>query len=499
MSEKQIRIPPDAKGMRLSDYLAGIGENIHTDCGGLGICRKCRVRLLSGSFSGVTPDSSGMILSCKAVCTGQSAVIALLIEGESDLSHTPEKELIGRESSVRTADSRAYGLALDIGTTTLALALVDLQSGQIVDTRSKLNPQRTFGADVMNRIAAADRGHLETMQNQVCTAVARMIADLTAGRTDPPIGKMTVAGNPTMLHLFCGISPSGMGKYPFTPAFTHQKDLAGADLGLPVENVIVLSFASAFIGSDITAGLLVTQPTDRPSVLMDLGTNGEMVLRAKGKAIACSTAAGPALEGAGITCGMGGVKGAVCRVESVGGQLICKTVGDAPPAGICGSGLIDLAANLLERSVIDEDGFMDEDFVLSETDGQPSVYLTPKDVRELQLAKSAIRSGFEALVDAAGLCLGDIGTLWLAGGLGYYLNPHTASLIGLIPPMLAGRVRPVGNTALQGAVECLLSEDRLREISLISENIRTIDLNESKVFQEVFIRHMSFSEEFDEE
>ncbi|MGM9637889.1 MAG: ASKHA domain-containing protein, partial [Eubacteriales bacterium] len=490
MSEKRIHIPPQAEGMQLSDYLAGIGEDIHTDCGGLGICQKCRVRLLSGSFGGVTADSAGMILSCKAVCTGKSAEIALLTEGETQLSDSPEKDLLPHEKSEDSEDregSRTYGLALDIGTTTLAMALVDLHTGQIVDTRSRLNPQRSFGADVMNRISAADRGHLGTLQKLVCEAVSRMIVELIDGKTEPPIGKMTVAGNPTMLHLFCGISPSGMGKYPFTPAFTELRELSGAELGVPVERVVVLPSASAFIGSDITAGLLVTDPTDRPSVLMDLGTNGEMVLRTKGKAVACSTAAGPALEGAGITCGMGGVRGAICRVDAAGGHLSCKTVGDAPPAGICGSGLIDLAAHLLELSVIDEEGFMDRDFTLAEKDGQPTVYLTPKDVRELQLAKSAIRSGLEALVDAAGLRLSDIGTLWLAGGLGYYLNPYTASLIGLIPPMLAGRVRPVGNTSLIGAVECLTSKKSLGEISCIAGSIRTIDLNESKVFQEGFI------------
>lgn len=498
MSEKRILIPPQAEGMRLSDYLAGIGEDIHTDCGGLGICKKCRVRLLSGSFSGVSADSDGMILSCKAVCTGQSAEIALLSESESQVSDSPEKDLLRHEKSDGTEACGEYGLALDIGTTTLAMALVDLHTGQIVDTLSRLNPQRSFGADVMNRIAAADRGHLRTLQKLICEAVTRMIVELTADKTETLIGKMTVAGNPTMLHLFCGISPSGMGKYPFTPAFTELRELSGEELELPVEKVIILPSASAFIGSDITAGLLVTDPTDRPSVLMDLGTNGEMVLRTEGKAIACSTAAGPALEGAGITCGMGGVRGAICRVDAAGGHLSFKTVGNAPPAGICGSGLIDLAAHLLELSVIDEDGFMDGDFVLAKEGDRPTVYLTPKDVRELQLAKSAIRSGLESLVDAAGLRLCDIGTLWLAGGLGYYLNPHTASLIGLIPPMLAGRVRPVGNTSLIGAVECLVSSERLGKISRIAGNIRTIDLNESAVFQEGFIRHMIFSEDADD-
>ncbi|MGM9680063.1 MAG: ASKHA domain-containing protein [Eubacteriales bacterium] len=496
MSEKRIYIPADAKGKRLSDYLSEIGEDIHTDCGGRGVCQKCKVGLLSGTFSGVTPDSSGRILSCKAVCTDQGAEIALFTDGE--LSDTPEKNLLQPEKAVNGNPSDEYGLALDIGTTTLAMALVNLRTGQIVDTRSQLNPQRSFGADVMNRISAADRGHLETMQKQVCSAAARMIKELTADRVNTPVGKMTVAGNPTMLHLFCGISPSGMGKSPFTPAFTDRKELSGAELGLPAERVTVLPSASAFIGSDITAGLLVTDPTDRPSVLMDLGTNGEMVLRASGKALACSTAAGPALEGAGITCGMGGVRGAVCRVESVGGQLTFKTVGDAAPVGICGSGLIDLTAHLLERSVIDEDGYMDEDFVLAKEGDRPSVYLTPKDVRELQLAKSAIRSGLEALVDAAGLRLCDIGTLYLAGGLGYYLNPHTASLIGLIPPMLAGRVRPVGNTALLGAAQCLLSDERPKELSRIADGVRTIDLNSSTVFQEGFIRHMTFWEESDD-
>ena len=298
----KITIPASAKGKRLTAYLAEAGHPITADCGGRGTCGKCRVTLLSGSFwadpqglSLVIPDGEGRLLSCHAWCTGQEAMILLPVSEGQGLTAATEE--------IASVDNQSCGVALDIGTTTLAAALVSLDDGKILRTASRLNPQRSFGADVMSRIGAVmeDENSLYTMQKVLLDDVRLMLRELTGGQA---VSRMTVAGNPTMLHLFCGISPTGMGTYPFTPAFTDAKDLTGRELGLPVDNITLLPSISAFIGGDITAGMISQRITDHdePVLLVDMGTNGEMILysgKNHGDRLwGTSTAAGPALEGA---------------------------------------------------------------------------------------------------------------------------------------------------------------------------------------------------------
>ena len=488
----QITIPSEAAGKRLSVYLAEAGYPLTADCGGRGTCGKCRVTVLSGSFAAdpngttaVMPNSEGQILACHAWCGHQQAVILLPVsEGQGLTIDTTGSTVV---------DISSCGVALDIGTTTLAAALVSLERGAILRTVSRLNPQKSFGADVMSRIGAvmANESNLPIMQTLLLDAVRLMIYELTNGKA---VSRMTVAGNPTMLHLFCGISPVGMGAYPFTPAFTHAKTLTGAELDLPVGTVTLLPSISAFIGGDITAGMLAQEITDHdePVLLVDMGTNGEMILYTGqnhgSKLYGTSTAAGPALEGAGISTGVGGISGAVCGVKFNGLSTQTKTIDNQPPIGICGSGLIDLIAVLLQRGLIDETGYLEEDpFPYAE-----DLTLTGGDIRAFQLAKSALRAGMEVLCETAGISPHELSRIYIAGGLGYYMDINSAVAVGLLPDCPRQHMISVGNTSLTGATMALCDPSLIERAACDAALCEIVELNLSPSFNDKFMEYMMF-------
>lgn len=577
-----VTLPPSAEGQTLAAWLLSAGYAIPAPCGGRGVCGKCKVRVLRGSFD--TMDQDGYVLACQVLCPPGGAELLLPeIRGEGlTADATPQTPSLSPADENRLAqatacphnpspaspppDEASYGLALDIGTTTLALALVDRRpslrkdgrsSGCVLATASCLNPQYSLGADVISRIAASQEGHLQDLQDLLLAAVRSLMAQVCPPGT-AEIPDMMVVGNTTMLHLFCGISPAGMGAYPFTPAFTHTKVLRGASLGLPVGTVTLLPSISAFVGADITAGMLscgmgtaapdtgallsattggdactAATPTQAPSLLLDIGTNGEMVLYTgeshtssdAARYLVASTAAGPALEGANISCGLGGVPGAVCSVlpDEQGGYLY-RTISDAPARGLCGCGLVDFAACLCDSDLLDETGYLDteeEAVTLSglwEIAGEPhapdgslppvvtsvpEVTLTQKDIRELQLAKSALRAGMEALLAEAGMTAETFvaahGRVFLAGGLGYYLRAESAVRIGLLPAALLPVTSAVGNSALAGAVRALWDDTALRTMEACTTHCRVVELHHSEVFNQGFIEYMMFPSDTCEE
>ena len=512
MNNTTVTIPASAAGIRLSVWLAKNGYPVTADCGGKGTCGKCRVFLISGTFWGDAakttveePDADGMIRSCHAWCPDGGAEIRLVETVGGGLTEV----ITDHENKTETSDSASHllGAALDIGTTTLAMALVDRSNGDIVRTVSRRNPQRSFGADVMSRIGAVseDAENLRVMQSVLLDAIRSMLDELCHDSDAVP-KTMTVAGNTTMLHLFLGVSPVGMGAYPFTPAFLEMKTIPGKDLGLPFETVTTMPGAHAFIGGDVTAGvrLLKLSDADEPVMLIDIGTNGEMVLftgkNHGSRFYAASAAAGPALEGAGISTGVGGIRGAVSSVSEVNGQIFTKTIGDEAPVGICGSGLIDLAAILLARDELDATGYLeDEPVTYAETSDGTPLTLTQEDVRALQLAKSAMRAGMEALCDAADIPLDSLSGVAVAGGLGYYMNLDSACAIGLLPIELRTKLRTVGNTALGGAALLLSDASEAAVIAAEAASYQTVDLNRSAAFNDLFIEYMMFPSDEDEE
>ncbi len=521
-----IKIPSAASGEQLRSFLAQRKIFLSAPCGGRGVCGKCRVKVISGHFISrkdgeiLKPDTEGYILACQAICSDCESEIGLPVfsgDGLTVLDEQSEQAVDSKGSSTVNGSIEHDGVALDIGTTTIAAARVDTKSGKVRTSVSCLNPQQMYGADVISRIEAAKNGKLYDMQSCVLDAVRTLLNQLF-DLSEKTIDNLVVAGNATMLHLFCGISPEGMGAYPFTPAFTDAKKMKGDELGLSVKNITLLPSVSAFVGGDISSGMLVCGmgSSDYPALLLDIGTNGEMVLDTGknngNRLIATSTAAGPALEGANLSCGIGGVEGAVSRVIKENGNLVYRTIGDKEPSGICGCGLIDLCACLLDDESIDETGYLEDDpYVLAgmhrsdkgtDENAETRVYLTQKDIREIQLAKSALRAGIEALLDYAQTDVDSFvkagGRVYIAGGLGYYIDPTNAVRIGLLPPRFIENkdtVSAIGNSALSGAVKVLGDSSALSRICELAHECLTIELNKSQTFNDGFIEYMMFPDE----
>jgi uncharacterized 2Fe-2S/4Fe-4S cluster protein (DUF4445 family) len=393
----------------------------------------------------------------------------------------------------------ATGVAVDIGTTTVSARLIDLETSSALDTVSELNDQRAFGADVMSRIGAARAGRTGELFTAINRQTERILNTFQKRWGISKIQKLIVSGNTVMLHLFLNVDPSGMGELPFTPVFLEERELPGKALSLSAETVTVLPSIAAFIGGDITAGLTVLDIANipGPSLLIDIGTNGEMALCSGGTIFCCSTAAGPAFEGAEISCGVGGIRGAISKVElaadadAEAGAVSISTIGNAPPLGVCGSGLIDAVALMLKQGIIDETGFMaspEKNFYLT-----PGVSINAGDIRQFQLGKSAIFSGIKILCKNAGLCAADIKNVFIAGGFGFFINKQNAVSAGIFPREFLGAISVCGNLSLQGAEERLTAKDFTERCKEIISRCSVVDLAADPSFMDEFAENMLFS------
>jgi len=435
---------------------AGIPQS--RPCGGKGICGKCRIRL-----------DSREVLACKTYIE-HDAVISTIRDAHSVQGITAGAL---REFERAPLVSRGYGAAIDIGTTTVAGYVYEFPSCTVVRSACVPNPQAEYGADVISRIEHAGRGSADALAEAVHGALRRLTSDYS-------IEKAVICGNTTMMYLLTRRDPSALAVAPY-----HAEHLFGEW----AENAYLVPCISAYVGGDMTAAILAAEAADADaSLLIDIGTNGEMALRRGDSLLCCSTAAGPCFEGAGIRCGMPAATGAISDVSVSGGELVFRTVDGAPPAGICGTGLVDAVAALLELGVIDETGYMEDDFYFGGSD----VFLTPEDVRKFQLAKSAIRSGIDTLLHRAGIGYGDVHSFFIAGGFGYYLNTARAARTGLIPAELAEIAKPIGNGAGIGASMILQSSVCLAEAEEIAKRAKTVSLAADAVFGEKYMENMMF-------
>jgi len=419
---------------------------------------------------------------------------------------------------------RLYGLAVDIGTTTVVAVLVDLLSGESLAAASATNSQNIFGADVIARIEYAGQHSqgLAQLERRVAQVINRLIDKLTqaAGVSPGEIYQVAVAGNTTMNHLFLGLDPANLAPSPFIPVATRLSPVEAGDVELAVSPhapVYLLPNIAGYVGGD-TVGVIISTGIDRePGIhlAVDIGTNGEIVLAVDGRLSACSAAAGPAFEGAQIRHGMRAAAGAIEGV-SVDSDVHLKIIGQVPARGICGSGLMDAVAGLLQAGVIETGGRIisrDEAghlpgalqqrlnseqggnfFVLAsrEETGAEPVVLTQKDVRELQLAKAAIRAGIEILLGQAGLIAGDIDQVLLAGAFGSYIDKNSALSLGLLPPVAPERITPVGNAAGAGARLALLSAEIRQKAATLARQVQHVELSVRPDFQERFIDALGF-------
>ncbi len=462
-----------------------------------GRCGKCRVRA-SGALS--PPDTAerralgeavleaGFRLACRTRVLGEAAVelpeageAAVLLEAASRVR--PEAPLF-----------RRYGVAVDIGTTTLAARLYG-PAGELAHAGMR-NPQAARGADVISRISYALAGGGAELRETVCRALGTLVHLLAAK------ANFVLTGNTCMLYLLTGSDPECLSHAPFEASRRFGETLAAAELSLPSAPGAIAYLPrciSAFVGADIVTALLAARLCDRgkTALLADIGTNGEVVLFREGRLLCCSTAAGPAFEGAGLSCGMPGLPGAIDRVTENGGILRFHVLGGGPARGLCGSGAVDLIAELLRCGTLEESGLFTseaEAFTLPE-----GLALTQRDVRMIQLAKSAVSAGIRTLLRRTGTPPDEVARLAVAGGFGSYLNLANAAEIGLLPRELLPRTEVLGNAALAGAAELLCDQKLLARTEVFADGAETVELSGDPDFLEYYTAGMLFEREADRE
>lgn len=382
-------------------------------------------------------------------------------------------------------------VCIDIGTTTVAFEFI--KDGKAVSSYKTLNPQRRFGHDVLSRIEAANRGRLGELSSALRYTLKTGFDTVCRDCGTPDT--VVIAGNTVMVHLLMNYSCAELGIYPFKSNHldTIQTTLGEIiSAGTPDIPTMICGAISSFVGGDITSGLYMCDfdKSDRVNLFIDLGTNGEMAIGNKDKIIATSAAAGPAFEGGLISCGIGSVDGAV-RAVSLDPVRI-ETIGSAPPAGVCGTGIIELMSEMKDKKIIDETGLLCAEYFEKGFPLTDSITFTQKDIRQVQMAKAAVRAGIDCLMRAYGASYEDIDTVYLAGGFGHRLALEKACNIGILPSELLSKMKPVGNSSLGGCVKmCMSGEDTNRIVHI--QNISSdFPLGENRYFQELYIKHMNF-------
>jgi uncharacterized 2Fe-2S/4Fe-4S cluster protein (DUF4445 family) len=486
---------PCAPGTPLQELLFPHG--VEFPCGGRGLCKGCKVRVLRGDLPITAEDrarlnpadlEAGWRLACRA-----RAVPGLAVE----LAQW-EADILTDNTSFAFTPREGLGVAIDIGTTTIVAQLLDLRNGNLIGVRTALNPQARHGADIMSRIEFATTGAGQgTLQQLIRSEIASMIGGLLASADSHARGSLrdvVLVGNTVMHHLFCGIDVEPLSHFPFEPQDVGLRVFTSQEMGWDLPAVCEIRFLpclGGFVGSDILAGILATRldESDDLVALMDLGTNGEIVVGNRHRLLCASTAAGPAFEGARISCGMRAATGAIAEVKLEDGRFACRVLGGGPPRGLCGSGLVDAVAAGLDLGAIHPTGRLlaGEDLLLADP-----VKLHAWDIRELQLAKGAIAAGLEILLGQWGAAREDLRKIYLAGAFGNYISRASAQRIGLLKLPLE-KVEPVGNSALLGAKLALFHLTGSNgDAAELRAKTRHVSIHEDPAFHETYVLEMGF-------
>lgn len=480
---KTISVNP---GTPLIDFLHEFG--VEFPCGGKGICGSCKVKLLQGELE-IDQVQQQKLEKLKL---GKEWRLACFCKAKSDITleiSQFENIILADSSTFDFQPQKGFGIAVDLGTTTVVTQLVNLENGHVLDSVSDVNPQVKFGSDLISRIQSCLDGNFEELQNLIRWKIGKMIQSMLEKHL-VDISKVAVVGNTVMHHIFSGLPVNSLSFYPFHSANLGTQKFTPSELNweLP-ENTEISFFPSigSFVGSDILAGIAATKMTEREefSVLIDLGTNGEIVVGNHDKIICASTAAGPAFEGAKISQGMRATTGAISSVDFIHGELKTHVIGNAPARGICGSGLIDIMAILLNREEIGMFGEINsgEDKVKL----TKQVSITQQDIREFQLAKAAIAAGIQILLNQLEITYNEIEHVFIAGGFGNFLNIENVIRTGLIE-CEAGKIVKLGNTALIGAKMFLFEDEKF--IQKILDKTTHVNLEGDPDFQEIYIDKM---------
>lgn len=459
-------------------------------------------------------------------CTGNCSLCGRChhINADNDSNSRKTKLLYFPKDFKPNIGEAGYGIAFDVGTTTVVGTLCDLHSGEIVSSASLTNPQIVYGADVISRIAfAGEEGNLNLLQEAIIQCLNQIIKQICNEKVIDYqlITRVIVCGNTTMAHLLLGINPKNLAKAPFVPSYKGTAIRNTEELGLQISNkgiITVIPNIAGHIGSDITSGILAVrlQNTLGNSLLIDIGTNGEIVYYDGTNMYACSTAAGPAFEGAAIYQGMRACNGAIERVRFKKEDIDFSVIGDTPPIGICGSGLIDIVAELIRYGIVNRSGKMltSEEYAMNHGNSMlcerlvehksgrrmiivaredaEDIVITQKDIREVQLAKAAIAAGIKLMMKKEGKTTDDIDRIFLAGAFGNFINKKSAVTLGLLPNISIDKIISVGNTASTGAVMALTCKEELCHIKKIPENVLHVDLSVEPEFQKEYLTAMTF-------
>lgn len=540
------------KGTTILEAARKIGVVIESPCNAVGICGKCKVKVISGNLEDIIQDgehhlseeekAEGYVLACQAKVMADvdielpsknsNKTLKILNHGysfnieldkyinkkyrEDDKTYIyAGEELIGQEEGDTTALS--YGVVVDIGTTTLVESLVNINTGEELYSVSALNPQSIHAQDVLSRIKfASDENGLEVMYGGIIKELNSMLEKITkeTGVDRKYIYEAIFSGNTCMIHLASNTNPYSLGKYPYTPQIEGGSYLEAKAENLKISEIGLIylpPIISAYVGPDITSGVLATRLHDKKgtTLFVDIGTNGEMVIGKDGNLSATSTAAGPAFEGMNITYGMRAQKGAV-EYFNIGedGSIEIKTIENEKAVGICGSGLIDIVGELVANKVIGKNGR----FVSKETSNLPEklkkrlvklegknafeisegVFLTQKDVRQVQLAKGAVRSGIEFLIRDKEVEVDKVDRIQIAGSFGYHLRAKSLINIGLLPEEFEGKIEFVGNTSKSGGHAFLVNKNYRSEMERLVKEIEVVELSKDEDFDKVFVKCLSF-------
>lgn len=499
---------PRRPGLLLSDWLEHHGHPLNTRCGGRGLCRGCLVKLITPAAPAPPPQRA-----CQTDC----------VDLRSDLTHIEIPDTSRRDASLHgvtsfelrhlgpsPASRPGVGLALDIGTTTVAGALWDFTTGRLLTDASLPNAQRRHGDDVVTRIAFAVTQHqgLDRLRHALVHETLAPLLDQLLARAAIPaaaITQATAAGNPAMLHTLAGAPLTGLATFPFHPVFLGHRSLPPADhrlaLACPLE---LLPGLGPFVGSDITAGAMATGllAEDGPALLIDFGTNGEILLKHAGRYLATATAAGPAFEGGRLSCGAPAAPGVVSALRRENDRWSLRLVpgSSGPATGLSGAAYVDLLALGRRETWLNPFGHLnshhpvvtrapDNALRIQLTD---TLHITEPDIAELMQAKAAIAAGALTLLDLAGLRPADVRTLHVAGGFGFHLDPDHALAIGLFPSVPRDRIRLAGNSSLGGA-SLLLHPEHVPALNALLAQTTIVELNQTPTFADNFIDCLSLA------
>lgn len=505
------------KNKNILNYLQKMNINIVSPCNGKGICGKCKVSIASKpkankqelEMLSLEEIHNGIRLACTRK-TLEDTEITLLNE-YSNMKITssfntvnkknPYIKLVasdkeykvyrGTELIALTNENKAYGIAIDIGTTTVVVTLNDLVSNQTIDITSFLNPQSKYGSDVISRIQfGGDKHNLLILANLIKNAIDNSIENLLIqnGILDKDIYEVIIAANNTMVHLLLETDPTPLALAPYKSDLLETITCPYSEVFSKDRKATLTIFGGfdAFVGGDIVSGIYSENLHQKKqfNLLVDLGTNGEIALINNQQILATSTAAGPAFEGVNIFCGIGAVAGAISKYKY---PNEIETINQETAIGICGSGLIDIVSELVENDIVSFSGRMKETFTITD-----NIVLVPKDIREVQLAKAAIRAGIEHLMINGSVTTSDIETVYIAGGFGKHINLDNFFKLGIIPNELRTKVKVIGNSSLAGAVKYLY-RPLSTQIDDIRSNCEIVQLGTSKTFQELYVANMHFN------